>query len=190
MALTNNAELAARMALLRSHGITRDSSLYHYGDDGGWYYEQIGLGFNYRLTDLQAALGASQMARIDSYVRRRHEIAARYGELLRDLPIVLPAQHSDTSSAYHLYPIRIPSNGESAFRAKVFQSLREAGIGVNVHYIPVHTQPYYRAMGFQPGDFPEAERYYAEAISLPMYPTLTQAQQDQVISAVAQALAA
>lgn len=190
MALTNDADLAAKMALLRSHGITRDPALFHHRDEGGWYYEQIDLGFNYRLTDIQAALGVSQMARLDAYVLRRHEIASRYGVLLQDLPIVLPAQHPDSYSAYHLYPVRIPHDGRGPSRLDVFRRLRASGIGVNVHYIPVHTQPYYQSLGFRRGDFPEAERYYSEAISLPMYPTMSDAQQRQVAEALAEALAA
>ncbi len=190
MALTNDRALADKMALLRSHGMTRDTSLYQGENEGGWYYEQIDLGFNYRLTDLQAALGTSQMARIDRYVARRHAIAQRYGELFADVPITLPEQAADTYSAYHLYPIRVPADRHGAVRAEVYKRLRELGIGVNVHYIPVHTQPYYQAFGFRKGDFPLAESYYAEAISLPMYPTMTDAQQDEVVAAVKQALAA
>lgn len=186
MALTNDEALAAKMALLRSHGITRDPSHMDQGPEGPWYYQQIDLGFNYRMTEMQAALGVSQMDRIETYVARRHAIARRYDALLQDMPVVRPMQTADAYSAYHLYPVRVPG----ADRLRVFESLREAGIGVNVHYIPVHLQPYYRAMGFEPGDYPEAERYYAEAISLPLYPTMSEAQQDQVVAALRSAVGA
>lgn len=184
MALTNDETLAAKMSLLRSHGITRDPTLMDQEADGPWYYQQTELGFNYRMTEMQAALGVSQMDRIETYVARRHAIARRYDALLQDIPVVRPIQTADAYSAYHLYPVRVPA----ADRQKVFESLREAGIGVNVHYIPVHLQPYYRTMGFEPGDYPEAERYYAEAISLPLYPTMSDAQQDQVVAALRSAV--
>ena len=186
MALTNDEALAAKMALLRSHGITRDPSQMDQDPEGAWYYQQIDLGFNYRMTEMQAALGVSQMDRIETYVARRHAIARRYDALLQDMPVVRPMQTADAYSAYHLYPVRVPR----ADRLRVFERLREAGIGVNVHYIPVHLQPYYRAMGFEPGDYPEAERYYAEAISLPLYPTMSEAQQDQVVAALRSAVGA
>ena len=186
MALTNDEALAAKMALLRSHGITRDPSQMDQDPEGAWYYQQIDLGFNYRMTEMQAALGVSQMDRIETYVARRHAIARRYDALLQDMPVVRPMQTADAYSAYHLYPVRVPR----ADRLRVFERLREAGIGVNVHHIPVHLQPYYRAMGFEPGDYPEAERYYAEAISLPLYPTMSEAQQDQVVAALRSAVGA
>lgn len=184
MALTNDAELANKMALLRSHGITRDAAQMTHTPDGPWYYQQIDLGFNYRMTELQAALGVSQMARLDDYVARRHALAARYDALLADLPVTRPWQHPDTYSGLHLYAIRLQLERISKTHRQVFDSLREQGIGVNLHYIPVHTQPYYQQMGFKAGDFPEAERYYAEAISLPMFQTMSEAQQDQVIAAL------
>jgi UDP-4-amino-4,6-dideoxy-N-acetyl-beta-L-altrosamine transaminase len=189
MALTNDAELAARLEMLRSHGITRDADKMTRAPDGPWYYEQQLLGFNYRLTDLQAALGLSQMARLDEYVARRHEIAARYDALLAELPVVTPWQHPDGYSAFHLYVIRVEGGGDADRRRRVFGGLRARDIGVNVHYIPVHTQPYYRQLGFAPGDFPAAEAYYAEAISLPMYPTMSDADQDRVVAALREALA-
>ncbi|RYE47308.1 MAG: UDP-4-amino-4,6-dideoxy-N-acetyl-beta-L-altrosamine transaminase, partial [Hyphomicrobiales bacterium] len=145
MALTNDETLAAKMALLRSHGITREASLMDQEPEGPWYYQQIDLGFNYRMTEMQAALGISQMTRIEAYVERRHVLARRYDALLRDLPVVRPAQTDDAWSAYHLYPVRVPA----ADRAKVFDRLRSAGIGVNVHYIPIHTQPQYKRLGFK-----------------------------------------
>jgi UDP-4-amino-4,6-dideoxy-N-acetyl-beta-L-altrosamine transaminase len=188
MALTNSAALASRMQLLRSHGITRDLDADSTQYDGPWQYEQIDLGFNYRMTDMQAALGISQMSRIDSYVRDRHTIARRYDVLLESLSVLTPAQCPDSYSAYHLYVIRVPCEGRSSYRRDIFERMRAADIGVNVHYIPVHTQPYYRKMGFAPGDFPNAEHYYSEAISLPMYPKLTAAQQDYVVTTLAAAL--
>ena len=184
MALTNNTELANKMALLRSHGITRDAAQMTQAPDGPWYYQQIDLGFNYRMTELQAALGVSQMARLDHYVVRRHELAARYDALLADLPLVRPWQHPDGYSGLHLYVIRLRLDQIDKTHREVFDSLRALGIGVNLHYIPVHTQPYYRKMGFKPGDFPEAERYYAEAISLPMFQTMNEAQQNEVVAAL------
>ncbi|SDI66271.1 UDP-4-amino-4,6-dideoxy-N-acetyl-beta-L-altrosamine transaminase [Pseudomonas delhiensis] len=190
MALTNDAQLAQRMALLRSHGITRDPSQMTHEADGPWYYQQIDLGFNYRMTELQAALGVSQMQRLDGYVARRHDLARRYDELLADLPVVTPWQHSDSYSGLHLYVIRLKLEECSQSHRKTFEKLRDAGIGVNLHYIPVHTQPYYRELGFKFGDYPEAEQYYREAISLPMYQTLSEEQQDQVVAALRQAVGA
>lgn len=184
MAMTRDAELADKMELFRSHGITRDPALMSHAPDGPWYYQQVTLGFNYRLTDLQAALGVSQMGRIDQYVSRRHELATRYDALLADLPVITPWQHPDTYSGLHLYPIRLKLGEIHPTHLQVFKALRAQGIGVNVHYIPVHTQPYFRAMGFKEGDFPEAENYYAQAISLPMYPGLTTEDQDAVVQAL------
>ncbi len=184
MAMTNDPALAAQMGLLRSHGVTREPALMQRDPDGPWAYDQIELGYNYRMTDLQAALGVSQMGRIDAYVDRRRALAARYDALLAGLPLATIAQLPDAVSAFHLYPVRV----DAGIRKQVFEDLRAAGIGVNVHYIPVHLQPWYRAIGFGPGDFPEAERYYAEAISLPLYPTMTEAQQDEVVTALRKAL--
>ena len=182
MALTSNTDLANRMSLLRSHGITRDPAQMTHHPDGSWYYQQIDLGFNYRMTDLQAALGISQLKRINSYVRKRHVLAKRYDEKLAGLPLTIPWQHPDSYSAMHLYVIRLKLTEIKATHREVFEALRNEGIGVNLHYIPVHTQPHYQSMGFRHGQYPEAEQYYKEAISLPMYPTLSDAQQDQVIS--------
>lgn len=184
MALTNNAELANKMVLLRSHGITRDSAQMTRAPDGPWYYQQIDLGFNYRMTELQAALGVSQMARLDDYVARRHALAKRYDALLTDLPVTRPWQHPDSYSGLHLYVIRLQLDQICKSHRQVFDSLREQDIGVNLHYIPVHTHPYYQKMGFKLGAFPESERYYAEAISLPMFQTLSEAQQDEVVAAL------
>jgi UDP-4-amino-4,6-dideoxy-N-acetyl-beta-L-altrosamine transaminase len=190
MALTNSAELANKMALFRSHGITRDPAQMTYEADGPWYYQQIDLGYNYRMTELQAALGVNQMQRLDAYIARRHQLARRYDELLATLPVTTPWQHSDSHSGLHLYPIRLHLDKILKSHRHVFESLREQGIGVNLHYIPVHTQPYYQRMGFQASDFPQAQAYYREAISLPMYQGLSDAQQNQVITALAKALAA
>lgn len=188
MAVTNCDKLARALGLLRSHGITRDADFMTQPMDGPWYYQQVSLGFNYRMTDLQAALGASQMQRLDDYVARRHQIARRYDELLADLPLLLPWQHPDGYSGLHLYVIRLQLDKIGRTQREVFDYLHGKEVMVNLHYIPVHTQPYYQEMGFKAGDFPEAERYYSEAISLPMFPTLTEAQQDEVIAALREAL--
>lgn len=188
MTLTNDANLAERMGLLRSHGITRDPALMTREPDGPWYYQQVALGFNYRMTDLQAALGGSQMARLDEYVARRHHLAKRYDQFLNELPVITPWQHPNSHSGLHLYVIRLELTKITRSHREVFEALRGQGVGVNLHYIPVHTHPYYQGMGFSPGQFPEAERYYAEAISLPMFPTMSEAQQDRVINAVAGAV--
>ncbi|NCC05410.1 MAG: UDP-4-amino-4,6-dideoxy-N-acetyl-beta-L-altrosamine transaminase [Proteobacteria bacterium] len=188
MATTNDARLAERMSLLRSHGITRDPDLMTHEPDGPWYYQQIDLGFNYRMTELQAALGVSQMRRLDEFVARRHALARRYDEMLAGLSVVTPWQHPDSYSGLHLYVMRLDPAQTGERRLRVFESLRSQGIGVNVHYIPVHTQPYYRNLGFEPGDFHQAERYYAEAISLPMFHGMTEAQQDAVVEALSKAV--
>ena len=188
MALTNNSVLTERMRLLRSHGITRDSKYMTHFPDGPWYYQQILLGFNYRMTEIQAALGISQMERLNEYVTRRHKLARRYDELLTPLPLVTPWQHEDSYSALHLYVIRLQLNNLSTSHKEVFESLIGQGIGVNLHYIPIHTQPYYRKLGFKEGDFPEAESYYRAAISLPLYSHLTHEHQDVVINALGKAI--
>lgn len=181
MAVTNDATLAERMSLLRSHGITRDPALMTQEPDGPWYYQQVGLGYNYRMTDLQAALGVSQMQRLDNFVARRHELAKRYDQLLADLPLMLPWQHPDSYSGLHLYIIRLQLDKITCSHRDVFEALRKEGIGVNLHYIPVHLQPYYERMGFAENDFPESMAYYREAISLPMFHGMTNEQQDTVV---------
>lgn len=180
--LTNSSELAEKMSLLRSHGVTRDECLMQGEVHGSWYYQQVELGFNYRMTELQAALGVSQMKRLEQFVAARHGLAERYNKLLADLPLTLPFQLENTYSGLHLYVIRLQLSKLSISHRDVFEQLRERGIGVNLHYIPVHTQPYYQNMGFQYGDFPAAEEYYDEAISLPIFHVMTQSQQDEVVS--------
>ncbi|WP_352283695.1 UDP-4-amino-4,6-dideoxy-N-acetyl-beta-L-altrosamine transaminase [Pseudoalteromonas sp. Q18-MNA-CIBAN-0097] len=187
-ALTNNKVLADKMALYRSHGITRDEALMENASHGGWYYEQIDVGFNYRMTELQAALGVSQMKRLKKFVAARHKLATRYYEKLANLPITLPYQLPNTYSGLHLYVIRLNLNEITKTHKEVFDSLRENGVGVNLHYIPVHFQPYYQKMGFKQGDFPHAESYYSNAISLPMFHGMTYEQQDEVISKLTQIL--
>lgn len=189
LACTRDVQLAEKMSSLRSHGITRDPSKMQHETDGPWYYQQIDLGFNYRMTDIQAALGISQLERIDDFVAQRHRLAQRYDEQFADLPLTSPWQTPDSYSAFHLYVIRLNTNELAISHRQVFESLRAQGIGVNLHYIPVHTQPYYRSMGFAEGDFPEAERYYREAISLPLFPDLSEVQQDMVVAAMKQSIA-
>jgi dTDP-4-amino-4,6-dideoxygalactose transaminase len=190
MAMTNDAHLARSMQLLRSHGITREADEMTHAPDGPWYYQQIELGFNYRMTDLQAALGLSQMQRLEEFVTKRHVIAKRYEQLLADLPLITPWQHPDGYSGLHLYVIRLKLDKIGKTHRQVFEALRTAGIGVNLHYIPVYRQPYYSDFGFKAGLCPEAEQYYAEAISLPMYPSLKEAQQEQVVSSLREATSA
>jgi UDP-4-amino-4,6-dideoxy-N-acetyl-beta-L-altrosamine transaminase len=182
MALTNNLKLAAHMSRLRSHGITRSPTEMTQIPDGSWYYQQIELGFNYRLTDIQAALGLSQMQRLDEFVAQRHIIALEYNKLLNDLPVTTPWQSTSSISSYHLYIARFKSKKGGYDRKDVFERLRSFGIMVNLHYIPIYRQPYFEAMGFKREDFPEAEAYYREAISLPIYPGFTEAQQAEVVS--------
>jgi UDP-4-amino-4,6-dideoxy-N-acetyl-beta-L-altrosamine transaminase len=187
MALTNDAALAESMTLYRSHGITRDARRFRdagsRADPPGWYYEQQILGFNYRITDLQAALGASQHDRLDGYVRRRNELARRYDRELSGLPLRLPVVLPGNLSAFHLYPVRVVEEGRRTRRA-VFDALRARGIGANLHYLPVHLQPYYRDLGFAPGMFPEAEAHGREAVTLPLYAAMSDAQQGEVIDAL------
>ncbi len=183
-ATTQDAELAERMRLYRSHGITRDPGrMTGTVDDGPWVYEQTHLGYNYRITDIQAALGTSQLQRLADFIDTRHRIAARYDAELADLPLTLPYQPEWQRSALHLYPILV-SETAPLDRAGAFAALRGAGIGVNVLYIPVHLQPYYAAKGFKAGDFPNAEAYYSQTIAIPMYAKLTGEDQGTVIAAL------
>lgn len=188
MALTNSDEIATRLNLLRSHGITRDAALMTHVADGPWYYQQVALGFNYRMTDIQAALGVSQMTRLNQYVIRRHEIAQKYNQLLADLPVITPWQHPEGYSAYHLYVIRLHLDRIGSTHLEVFESLRKKEIMVNLHYIPVHMQPYYQNLGFKKGDYPNSEQYYREAISIPMHPNITDSDQDMVVQSLYEAM--
>jgi len=188
MALTNNEALAERMKLLRSHGITRDTEKMIYESHGPWYYEQIDLGFNYRMTDIQAALGYSQIKRLDQFVSKRHEIANKYDGSFTNLPVVTPWQHHENYSGFHLYVIRLKLTEIKKTHREVFEGLRNKGIGVNLHYIPIYRQPYYNNLGFQEGYCPEAEEYYKEALSLPMYPAMTEQNQEQVVTALEELL--
>ena len=192
MALTNDDELADRMIMLRSHGITRDPARFS-GDIhelgnvltfAPWYYEQQMLGFNYRMTDIQAALGTSQLERLDGYIARRNELARRYDHALQGLPLQLPTVQPENRSAFHLYVVRVKRNATGKAHRQVFDELRQQGIGVNLHYIPVHLQPYYRGLGFTLGQYPQAEAHGETAITLPLYAVLTDQQQDQVVDSL------
>lgn len=185
---TQDAALARRLQLLRSHGMTRETSELQHPQEGAWYYEQQLLGFNYRLTDLQAALGRSQLNRMDLLQSQREQLVQRYDALLAALPLRLPPRLADRISSWHLYAVELEAGSDVPSRREVFSRMRQAGIGVNVHYIPVHLQPYYAQFGFQPGDFPAAEAYYAQAISLPLFPALTAMQQDHVVQVLKEAL--
>lgn len=182
MALTNDQQLACRMSTLRTHGITRDPTQMRKSPDGPWYYEQLELGYNYRMTDIQAALGLSQLKRLDEFVERRNQLVSRYNKLLSELPLELPFVRPENRSAFHLYVVRLKTDTVSKTHRQVFITLREQGIGVNLHYMPVHLQPYYRDLGFGPGLCLEAERHGREAITLPLYPSLSGREQDQVVA--------
>ncbi len=182
IAVTNNASLAEKMSMLRSHGITYDNaSMQQQEPEEIWNYQQIDLGFNYRMSDIHAALGLSQMQRLDTFVAQRHTIASKYNLMLSGLPVVIPFQHRNGYSSFHLYVICLKLNAINKTHRQVFETLHLAGIGINVHYIPVHMQPYYQKFGFKRGDFPVAEDYFSKAISLPIFPDLTYKQQDIVI---------
>jgi UDP-4-amino-4,6-dideoxy-N-acetyl-beta-L-altrosamine transaminase len=180
---TNNQEIADQISLLRAHGITKDSRLMSKEVEGGWYYEQIDLGYNYRMTELQAALGISQMERLDEFVSKRHALFKRYNSLLHK-SINKPYQLPDSYSSLHLYPIQVPQK----VRKKVFNELRKGGIGVQVHYIPIHSQPFYKKLGFMEGDFPNSENYYKRSISIPLYAGLDFKLQDEVINVINETL--
>ena len=188
LATTNDKELSTYMQLYRSHGITRDQELMTKEAEGGWYYQQVDLGFNYRMNELQAALGISQMKRLDKFVAMRHQIQLRYDELLKDLPLITPYQGSDNYSSLHLYPIQIKLKEIKRTHQEVFQALRENDIGVNIHYIPVHRQPYYEKMGFEEGSYPNSESYYECAISIPIFQGLTVEMQDEVVDVLKKVL--
>ena len=182
LATTNKKNLAEKMQLFRAHGITRDPNLMTKETDGGWYYQQIELGFNYRMNDLQAALGIAQMKRLDKFIAIRHSLKKRYDELLKDLPLITPVQSSDSYSSLHLYPIQLKLEQISKSHNEIFDELRQSGVGVNLHYIPIHMQPYFENMGFKKGDFPIAEDYYTRVISVPIYQNLIFETQDKVVS--------
>jgi UDP-4-amino-4,6-dideoxy-N-acetyl-beta-L-altrosamine transaminase len=185
--LTRRDDVAAKVRMLRTHGMVRDPALLEEAKPELWHYEQQALGFNFRITDMQAALGLSQLNKLDAFVARRRLLADRYDEAFADLPIQLPGRQAGSHSAWHLYVIRVAAPLD---RRDVFYRLRDAGVGVNVHYIPVHTQPYYRALGFGWGDFPQSEQYYREAITLPIYAAMTDEAQAQVVASVRQAVSA
>ena len=188
MVLTNNEELYKKLTLYRSHCITRDENLMTKEADGPWYYQQIDLGFNYRMTELQAALGLSQLAKVDKFVARRRQLAERYNELLKDLPLKLPYQNPDTDSSWHLYIVRVDFNKIKKTKKDIFAEMKAKGVCLNLHYIPVHTQPYYQNLGFKNGDFPVSEKYYEEAFTLPLYYSLTDEQQEYIVSTLKEVL--
>ena len=190
MALTRQRDLYQRMKRLRTHGIVREPDEMPSESDGPWYYQQIELGYNYRLTDLQAALGLSQLKRLDTFIKQRHALARRYDQLLAKLPLLTPWQHPDSYSGLHLYVIRLKLSEIHRSRLEVFNFLRAAELGVNIHYIPIYRQAYYAQMGFRASDFPESEKYYAETLTLPLYPALTEADQDRVVQVLKEAILA
>ena len=188
IAITNDANIAHKMELFRSHGITRDSRFMTHESDGPWYYQQLELGFNYRMTDIQAALGISQFKRMENFVQIRNQIAQRYDLALKDLPLTTTSKSSINYSSYHLYVVRLKLSEIKKSHLQVFQALRAGGVGVNLHYIPVHLQPFYRNLGFMPGNFPHSEKYYQEALSLPIFPSMTVDEQDYVINVLQEIL--
>lgn len=184
MVLTNNDELYKKLCLYRSHGITRDASVMTHEADGPWYYQQLDLGYNYRMTELQAALGVSQMNRLDEFVNRRRYLVKRYNQLLQDLPVVTPQVLKGANPSWHLYMVRVDFNRAKLDKVQFFAEMKKRGIVLNLHYIPVHTQPYYQKLGFKQGDFPKSEKYYEEIFTLPLYYDLTEEQQDDVVTAL------
>ena len=188
MVLTNNKDLYEKLILYRSHGITRDSGKMTKEADGPWYYQQIDIGYNYRMTDIQAALGYNQMERLDAFVARRRELAKRYDEMLSDLPLRTPKQSLDTNSSWHIYVVRLDKSRVKKCKAEIFEEMKKRGVTLNLHYIPVHLQPYYQKLGFKAGDFPVSEHYYEEAFTLPLYYELTDGQQDMVVGALREVL--
>lgn len=187
LCVTASNELAERLQLLRSHGITRDEGRMRNPSEGGWYYEQVDLGYNYRITDFAAALGRSQLEKLTERAAARERLAVRYDEKLAGMPLKLPVRLPDRQSAHHLYVIELMEGGPAERRA-LYDHLRAAEIGVNVHYIPIHLQPDFRALGFRPGDFPVAERYYERAITIPLFPTLSDDEQDHIVNCLASGL--
>lgn len=188
LATTNDKELLERMQQFRSHGVTRDPKLMTKDTEGSWYYQQVNLGFNYRMTELQAALGISQIGRLDEYVKKRNILKNRYDKLLDEFPVIKPYQSRYSYSAMHLYPIQIDTKKTKVSRYEVFEFLMKGDIGVNIHYIPIHTQPYYQKMGFAYGDFPVSESYYNNAVTLPLFPKMSFDDQDKVVATLSGAL--
>ena len=189
MVLTNDKDLYEKLVLYRSHGITRDPKLMTGTADGPWYYQQIDLGFNYRMTDMQAALGYSQMQKVNEFVSKRRYLAKRYNELLKNINgIQLPDQNEDTKSSWHLYVVRVDFSKISKTKNQIFAEMKEKGICLNLHYIPVHTQPYYENLGFKGGDFPNSEKYSEDAFTLPLYYSLTDEQQDHIVKSLVEVL--
>jgi len=184
MVLTNNRELYEKLMLYRSHGITRDPAKMTHISDGSWYYQQIALGCNYRMTDIQAALGASQMMRLDAFGERRRALAARYDALLQDLPLVTPYVMGGADPSWHIYVVRMAFDQISKTKQQIFEEMKEQGVVLNLHYIPVHRQPYYEKLGFRQGDFPQSEKYYDEAFTLPLYYDLTNDEQDHIVESL------
>ena len=182
MAITNDSEIAARISRTRTHGITRNPDEMENNNPLPWEFEQHNLGFNYRMTELQAALGLSQLERLDSFVARRRQIAEQYNEKLLDLPLIVPNIEWLNESAWHLYPVLVDS--ENMTKSELYYSLLDKGIKSNVHFIPIHTHPYYQKMGFRPGDYPVSEWFYSSELSLPMYFELSNSDQQQVIDAL------
>lgn len=188
MVLTNNEELYKKLCLYRSHGITRDESLMTHEADGPWYYQQIDLGYNYRMTEMQAALGYSQMDRLDEFVSRRRYLVNRYNDLLKDMAVVTPYVLPETNPSWHLYMVRADFSKLNIKKQQLFAEMKKRGIVLNLHYIPVHTQPYYKNLGFKNGDFPNSEKYYEEIFTLPLYYDLTETQQDKIVVALQEIL--
>lgn len=184
MVLTNNKDLYEQLILLRSHDITRDPAKMTHEADGPWYYQQITLGFNYRMTDIQAALGASQMTRLDAFVARRRELAARYNTLLKDFPLVTPDVMKGADPSWHIYIVRMVFGQIGKTKRQIFEEMKERGVVLNLHYIPVHRQPYYEKLGFRQGDFPHSEKYYEEAFTLPLYYSLANDEQDYIVESL------
>ncbi|WP_315003258.1 UDP-4-amino-4,6-dideoxy-N-acetyl-beta-L-altrosamine transaminase [uncultured Selenomonas sp.] len=188
MVLTNKRELYENLKMYRSHGITRDPARMTRASDGAWYYQQIDLGFNYRMTDIQAALGVSQMTRLDAFVARRRELAARYDAILQELPLVTPYVMEGAKPSWHIYIVRMMLDRIGKTKQQIFEEMKEQGIVLNLHYIPVHCQPYYEKLGFRQGDFPASEKYYEEAFTLPLYYDLTNDEQDRIVGALKKTL--
>ncbi len=184
MVLTNRKDLYEKLSILRTHAIVRDSAKMTHAPDGEWYYQQIDLGYNYRMTDFQAALGYSQMDRLDAFVTRRRQLAEQYDKLLAGLSVRTPQQAPDTNSSWHLYVVRVDFGKAGLSKQELFEKMRAYGIQLNLHYIPVHLQPYYEKLGFQQGDFPVSEKYYEEAFTLPIYYELTDEQQEEVVASL------